>query len=59
MLWITKDLLTGLSATLSMSFLVIQSKIFDEENVDLNHLYIDSSKFQVNVNKYSWVWKKD
>lgn len=24
----------------------------------MNHLYIDGSKFEANVNKYSWVWKK-
>lgn len=26
--------------------------------VDLQHLYIDGSKFEANANKYSWVWKK-
>lgn len=36
----------------------INKKIFEEENVDLNHLYIDGSKFEANANKYSWVWKK-
>ena len=36
----------------------INKKIFDEEKVDLNHLYIDGSKFEANANKYSWVWKK-
>ncbi|SET65022.1 Transposase, partial [[Clostridium] polysaccharolyticum] len=36
----------------------INKKIFDEEGVDLNHLYIDGSKFEANANKYSWVWKK-
>ncbi|OPJ65069.1 transposase [Clostridium oryzae] len=36
----------------------INEKIFNEENVDLNHLYIDGSKFEANANKYSWVWKK-
>lgn len=29
-----------------------------KDNVDLNHLYIDGSKFEANANKYSWVWKK-
>ncbi len=28
------------------------------EGIDLNHLYIDGSKFEANANKYSWVWKK-
>ena len=36
----------------------INKKIFNEEKVDLNHLYIDGSKFEANANKYSWVWKK-
>ena len=36
----------------------INKKIFAEEHVDLNHLYIDRSKFETNANKYSWVWKK-
>ena len=32
--------------------------IFDKEKVDLNHLYIDGSRFEANADKYSWVWKK-
>ncbi|SCJ52803.1 Transposase domain (DUF772) [uncultured Eubacterium sp.] len=36
----------------------INRAIFDKEKVDLNHLYIDGSKFEANANKYSWVWKK-
>lgn len=36
----------------------INQKIFESENVDLQHLYIDGSKFEANANKYSWVWKK-
>lgn len=36
----------------------INKKIFDKEKVDLDHLYIDGSKFEANANKYSWVWKK-
>ena len=28
------------------------------EHVDLQHLYIDGSKFEANANKYTWVWKK-
>lgn len=36
----------------------INQKIFEEECVDLNHIYIDGSKFEANANKYSWVWKK-
>lgn len=36
----------------------INREIFDREKVDLNHLYIDGSKFEANANKYSFVWKK-
>lgn len=36
----------------------INHAIFDKENVDLTHLYIDGSKFEANANKYTWVWKK-
>lgn len=36
----------------------VNQTIFAKENVDLEHLYIDGSKFEANANKYSWVWKK-
>ncbi len=36
----------------------INKEIFETEHVDLQHLYIDGSKFEANANKYSWVWKK-
>ena len=36
----------------------INHTIFNEEHVDLQHLYIDGSKFEANANKYTWVWKK-
>lgn len=39
-------------------FLDINQRIFELEHVDLNHIYIDGSKFEANANKYSWVWKK-
>ena len=39
-------------------FYDINQKIFNEEHVDLNHIYIDGSKFEANANKYSWVRKK-
>ena len=39
-------------------FYEINHKIFQEEQVDLSHLYIDGSKFEANANKYKWVWKK-
>ena len=28
------------------------------DRVDLQHIYIDGSKFEANANKYTWVWKK-
>lgn len=36
----------------------INQAIFNEEHVDLQHLYIDSSKLEANANKYTWVLKK-
>lgn len=36
----------------------INSYIFDIENVDTNHIYIDGTKITANANRYSWVWKK-
>lgn len=35
-------------------FYDLNRKIFAEEHVDLNHLYIDGSKFEANANKYQW-----
>lgn len=32
--------------------------IIQIDHVDLNHIYIDGSKFEANANKYTWVWKK-
>ncbi len=39
-------------------FADINHAIFEEEEVDLQHIYIDGSKFEANANKYTWVWKK-
>ena len=36
----------------------IMKYIIHKDNIDLNHFYIDGSKFEANANKYSWVWKK-
>ena len=36
----------------------INHAIFNDEHVDLQHLYIDGSKIEANANKYTWVWKK-
>ncbi len=47
-----------LAGSIEEIFYDINRKIFAEEKVDLNHLYIDGSKFEANANKYTWVWKK-
>ncbi len=39
-------------------FKAIMSYIEKTDGVDLQHLYIDGSKFEANANKYSWVWKE-
>lgn len=47
-----------LGDTVEDIFYEINHVIFEKEHVDLNHIYIDGSKFEANANKYSWVWKK-
>ena len=47
-----------LSVSISDIFNEINRYIFKEENVDVNHVYIDGTKIAANANKYSWVWKK-
>ena len=37
---------------------MINKELFERDGVDLEHLYIDGSKYEANANKYSWVWKK-
>ena len=39
-------------------FKAIMAYIETTDGVDLQHLYIDGSKFEANANKYTWVWKK-
>jgi len=39
-------------------FVAINKVIFEKENVDLTHTYIDGTKIEANANKYTWVWKK-
>lgn len=36
----------------------INAYIFEREQVDLEHIYIDGTKITANANRYSWVWKK-
>ena len=39
-------------------FTEINRYIFESENVDTEHIYIDGTKLEANANKYSWIWKK-
>ena len=39
-------------------FKAVNEYIFEKEGVDLQHIYIDGSKFEANANKYTFVWKK-
>lgn len=45
-----------LASSIKEIFYDINQKIFADEHVNLNHIYIDGSKFEANANKYSWVW---
>ena len=36
----------------------INAYIFEQEQVDTRHVYIDGTKIRANANMYSWVWKK-
>ena len=47
-----------LSASIEEIFNDINSYIFEEESVDLTHVYIDGTKIEANANKYTWIWKK-
>ena len=47
-----------LSCSLEDIFNDINSYIFGQEDVDMNHAYIDGTKIEANANKYTWVWKK-
>ena len=39
-------------------FLDINRYIFAQEEVDLEHVYLDGTKLEANAHNYSWVWKK-
>lgn len=47
-----------LSVSIDEIFKDINSYIFEKDNVDLDHVYVDGTKIEANANKYSWVWKK-
>ena len=39
-------------------FADVNEYIFQKEQVDLNHVYIDGTKISANAGKYSRVWKR-
>ncbi len=47
-----------LTNTIENIFIEVNKIIFEKENVDLEHTYIDGTKIEANANKYTWVWKK-
>ena len=44
-----------LAYTLEEIIQKINDYIFQQENVDLEHIYIDGTKIETNANKYRWV----
>lgn len=48
----------GLTTFMEHIFRDINSYIFEKEQVDLQHTYIDGTKLEANANRYTWVWKK-
>ena len=42
-----------LTETIENIFLAINKVIFEKNNVDLNHTYIDGTKIEANANKYT------
>ena len=47
-----------LQGSMEEIFQAVNARIFEKENVDLKHLYIDGTKLEANANKYSFVWRK-
>ena len=47
-----------LTTSIEDIFLAINRVIFEKDDVDLEHVYIDGTKIEANANKYTWVWKK-
>ena len=47
-----------LTTSIEHIFRDINSYIFEKEQVDLQHTYIDGTKLEANANRYTWVWKK-
>lgn len=47
-----------LTDTIEDIFRAVMEYIQEKEGVDMQHVYIDGSKFEANANKYTWVWRK-
>ena len=47
-----------LTTSIEQIFIDINSFIFQKDDVDLEHTYIDGTKIEANANRYTWVWKK-
>ena len=47
-----------LQDTIEDIFRAVMEHIRETEKVDMEHIYIDGTKFEANANKYTWVWKK-
>ena len=47
-----------LTDTIEDIFRAVMEYIREKEGVDMQHVYIDGSKFEANANKYTWVWRK-
>ena len=48
----------GLTVPVEQILADINAYIFEIEQVDLEHVYIDGTKVEANANRYTWVWKK-
>lgn len=46
-----------LEGTVEEIFRAVMEYIRNEEDLDMEHIYIDGTKFEANANKYTWVWK--
>ena len=47
-----------LTDSIEQIFIDINQYIFEKDQVDLEHTYIDGTKIEANANRYTWVWKK-
>lgn len=47
-----------LTDSIEQIFLDVNTYIFEKNQVDLEHTYIDGTKIEANANRYTWIWKK-